>query len=113
MAKTKLNTLKQAHGKEEDFKPTTLEQIWGYNANSRYNTTTASEYESQLNEMTRTDLEDKSRQYGLVVVQDTVRLRANLLKEFNQFMSSLRVPKSSIKQLTLDEQAKKILAEGR
>lgn len=102
----------ETHGKEETFVPTTLDEIMGYNPLSKYSTLEGSVYEERLREMNRTELEDEARRIGTFIVEDTVRLREGLLKEFNGFVNSLRMPKHTTKPISLSKEAEKILKEG-
>ena len=47
----KLQSLSQTHGKEEgNFKPTTLDQIWGDDGVSKYGTLNEAEYIKKIDE---------------------------------------------------------------
>lgn len=105
----------ETHGKVEtpETKPTTLEQIWGYNALGRYGTTDAAVYAEKLKDMNRADLESEARKYGVVVVEDSRRLIGNLQRAFEGFVSSLNKPVNKIQPSSISDEARKILAEGR
>jgi hypothetical protein len=100
-------------GKEETFEPTTLDEIMGFNQMSRYNTLSLEDYQKKLDEMNRADLEQEARYVGAIIVESTERLRANLVKEFNSYINSLRRPKHISKPITISKEVEKILKEGR
>lgn len=106
----------EVHGKVEspDLKPTTLEQVWGYNEMSRYGTKSESEYEQSLLGMNRPELESQARKMGVVVVENSERIRGKLIAEFRQHFASLQKPVNppAYPQKISDE-VRKILAEGR
>ena len=105
----------ECHGKDEEtFQPTLLEQVWGESSTSKYGTLDAAEYEKRLSEMTRADLEAHARQLGVMITENTQRLRDKLMGEFRTFASLVRKP--TIKPqppIKGSEAAKKVLAEGR
>jgi hypothetical protein len=105
--------LMESTGKEETFEPTNLDQIMGYNQLSRYNTAEASSYEESLKEMNRTDLEEEARRVGVVILEDTQRLRLSLAKEFTVFFDAIRKPRHISKPIKISKDVEKILKEGR
>jgi hypothetical protein len=115
MSKKKFNH--QAHGKfeDEEMAPTTLDQVWnGFNELSEYGTLDKAEYEQQLAEMNRTDLHAHARAKGLVPIDNTERLKKNLVQKFDAYAFYLRkpikkspTPKAPTKDITA------ILSEGR
>lgn len=111
---SKINSLTQTHAKVEASKPTSLDEIWGFNPLSRYQTFNESEYESNLKEMTRADLENHARAVGSIIVEDSERIRKELMKLFRAYISSLKKPTPlSTSNLKLTPDAKKVLNEGR
>lgn len=103
----------ETHGKVESTQPTTLEQVWGFNELSRYGTLNSSEYEKQLKDMTRSDLESHARKVGVVILENSERLRGALLKEFTSYVVSLRKPAAIQSNTQLTPEALKVLREGR
>jgi hypothetical protein len=108
-----MKELKETHGKVEGA-PTTLEQIWGFNELAKYGTLDEAKYKEQVDEMNRTDLETHARRVGVVIVESSIRLKENLLKEFKNYVFYLRKPATQAKtQPELSKEVKKILSEGR
>lgn len=112
--KSKTKKIHQAHGKEENFQPTTLEQIWGDTGMGKYKTLNESEYSNSLKDMNKSDLQAHAAKVGVIPVDNREMLTKRLLKEFKTHVASFRKPKD------LDEKAfkpsknlLKILAEGR
>ena len=107
----------ETHGKveEEKFEPTLLEQVWGGdNSLSRYGTLNEEEYTKRVNEMTRADLESHARQMGVVIVENSPRLKEKLLGEFRSYLSLVRKPIThTYPKISLSDAAKKVLSEGR
>jgi hypothetical protein len=115
----------ETHGKIEDLSPATsmptrAEQLWGgFNELARYGTLKEEEYESQLNDMNRTDMEAHARRVGVLVVESSARLKESLKKEFRIYVSTLNRPSHLTngavvtKKPLLTDEVKKILAEGR
>ena len=64
-ATAKLDSLKQAHGKDEttkSFKPMTMEQVWGGDGTGKkYSTLDSAKYQEELAAFTRNDLHKKGR----------------------------------------------------
>ena len=112
---TKLSALKQTHGKEANsFEITSLDQIWGSGDNTKFGTTSESEFIGKLQDMTRADLENFARKHGSIIVESSERIRAELLKVFRNYVSLLQKPttKPVGKQLVSPE-VQRILNEGR
>lgn len=112
--KGKLDTMHQAHGKAENFQPTTLDQIWGDTGTSKYGTMDKVVYEQQLQEMNKADLQAHATKVGLVPVDDRNRLIKRLLHEFTLHVDAYRHPSAPAKApVVVSSEVAKILAEGR
>jgi hypothetical protein len=104
------------HGKIETTQPTTLEQLWGGKGLNKYNTMDNLEYEKQLDEMNKSDLQAHSVNIaGVIPVDDREILKKRLMKEFNLHVASYNVPKYSPTKPNMKklEKAARIVAEGR
>ena len=114
MGRKKLNQLVQVHGKTETFEPTTLDQIFGDTGLSRYGTTNVEEYEAQLKEMNKSDLQTHATKVGLVPIDDRERLTKRLIYEFKVHVAAYRKPLFKKDGPTkVSKEVAKILAEGR
>lgn len=111
--KPSLEQLSQSHGKEENVQPTSLDQIWGDTGISKYKTLNRDEYQSQINDMNKSDLQTHATKVGLVPIDDMKMLRGRLVKEFDKHVSSYRTPKSTKDSENLSKDALKILGEGK
>ena len=111
--KTGLSKLSQAHGKVEKVQPSSLDQSWGDTGISKYNTLDRGVYQTQIDNMNKSDLQTHATKVGLVPVDDSGVLRKRLLREFNKHVAAYRVPESSTKTVKLDDEAMKILGEGK
>jgi len=112
--RVKLEDLNQVHGKEEKFRPTTLDQIWGDTGHSKYNTLEESEYEDSLGEMNKSDLQTHATQVGIIPVDNRDMLAQRLIREFRNHVNSFRAPlESRQSNKTVSKEVRKILAEGR
>lgn len=103
----------ETNGREESFEPTNLEQIMGFNELNRYNTLDASVYEMNLSEMNGVDLQDEARRVGAMILEDPVRLRNSLKKEFEGYIASLHRPRIKSKPIVITKEVADILKEGR
>ncbi len=110
----KLKTLKQVDGKKENFKPTTLDQVWGDTGISKYNTLQETEYTERLNSYNKSDLQAHAISVGLVPVDDRDRLTQRLVKEFRKHANNYRIPQTETNVSSkISPEIKKILDEGR
>ena len=92
---TKLESLNQTHAKEDTNQITSLDELWGYNRTSRYNTIDEKEYAANLRDMTRSALENHARALGSIIVEGTGRIRNDLMKLFRAYVLSLKKPTPS------------------
>ena len=110
----KIDSLSQAHGKEEKHQPTTLDQIWGDSGMSKYKTLNEEEYEQQLRDFSRADLQAHAVKVGLIPIDNSDQLRKRLLTEFRKYASVYKAPIHAKKdEKPLSKQAMKILNEGK
>ena len=113
-SKGKLNSLSQAHGKNSDAEPRTLDQIWGDDGVWKYNTMNADKYKTQLDEYNLTDLQRHASKLGIIPVESRARLQDTLLKEFRKHISNYNIPADDKDQVReVSEEVSKILREGR
>lgn len=104
----------ETHGKIDSTQPTSLDQVWGYNALAQFGTTDEADYQKQLDDMLRIDLETHARRQGVMVCESTARLREKLLNNFRSFVALLNKPADAKKTtMTPDQATLKVLAEGR
>jgi hypothetical protein len=111
--KRKIEDLSQTHGKLEDIKYTSLEQIWGDTGISKYKTTNIEEYISFLNEMNKSDLQTHANKIGLVPIDNRETLTKRLVSEFRKYVSTFKMPNDRNNSIDLDKKSKDVLAEGR
>jgi len=110
---TKLNQMSQAHGKEEKYQATTLDQIWGDDGMGKYKTLDAVKYEEQIRMMSKSELQLHSTQVGLIPVDNRETLTSRLVREFKKHVASYRQPAQSKKKpKPISPEAMKILKEG-
>ena len=114
MTRKTLKELTQIDGKNETFKPTTLDQIWGDNGLTKYGTMDEDEYANQLKEMTKSDIQAHATKVGLVPVDDRERLVKRLMHEFKLYVSAYRHPSTTPPvQPNITPDVAKILSGGR
>ena len=111
----KLNEMSQAHGKAENFQPTTLDQIWGDTGLSKYGTLDENEYKTKLDDMSKSDIYAHAASLGIVPVDNRDLLVRTLMKEFLKFSSAYKRPTQDAKNSPQDipPEVLKILSEGR
>lgn len=104
----------QTHAKEERFQPTTLDQIWGDNGNTKYGTTDLEVYINKISDMNKSDLQTHANLIGLVPVDDREILTRKLVSEFKKYVSGFTRPLSSPKAPPfVSKEVARILAEGK
>ena len=109
-----MKNLSQAHGKEEKFEPTTLEQIWGDDGSSAYGTLNENQYTNQVDEMNMSDLQTHASTVGIIPIDNRHTLRERLLREFRKHVSSYKKPVHEAQPTSqVDPEVLKILSEGR
>ena len=111
--KTKLDNMMQTHGKIEDIQYKTLDQIWGDNVKSKYQTSNENEYVNFLNDMNKTDLQSHANKIGLVPIDNRETLTKRLVAEFKKHVSLFNIPKSKDSTVNLNKKAKDTLSEGK
>ena len=112
--KKSLGDLSQTHGKVETFQPTTLDQVWGESANTKYGTTDLNDYIRRLDGMNTTDLQTHCHIIGFVPVDDRVTLMKKLIGEFRKHVSAFQKPTNQPPHnRPPSDEVKKILSEGR
>ena len=87
-----VKNLSQTHGKEENFEPTTLEQIWGDDGSSAYGTLSETTYEDRLDDMNMSDLQTHASTVGIIPIDNRHTLRERLMREFRKHISSYKKP---------------------
>lgn len=109
-----IKNLSQAHGKEEKFEATTLEQIWGDDGSTTYGTLNENQYANQLDDMNMSDLQTHASTVGIIPIDNRNTLRERLLRDFRKHVSSYKKPVHSPESpANLDSETTKILSEGR
>ena len=105
----------QAHGKEEKFKATTLDQVWGDTGMTKYGHQDEGKYAQSLTEMNKSDLQAHAHYVGLVPVDNRELLTKRLMQEFRKYASQFRKPQDPTPSINpnLSAEARRILSEGR
>ncbi len=111
--KKNISDMTQTHGKVDDFKPTTLDQIWGDDGFSRYKTLNEDQYREFLSEMSKTDLRAHSHKVGVVPIDNRETLEKKLMAEFLKHINSYKVPNTKKIQADISSEAINILKEGK
>ena len=109
-----IKNLSQAHGKEEKFEPTTLEQIWGDDGSTTYGTLNENQYANQLDDMNMSDLQTHASTVGIIPIDNRSTLRERLLRDFRKHVSSYKKPTHETQSpRDVNPETIKILSEGR
>ena len=112
--KANLESLSQTHGKEEKFRPTSLDQIWGDKGTWKYSTMDENEYRAMVENMPRSDLSAHAQKVGLIPISDRTQLIKRLTVEFKRHIMAYRTPQvDGGKNNPISSEAEKILKEGR
>ena len=111
---TKMDNMTQAHGKVEEYEPSTLEQIWGSDGMDTYNTLDVGDYETQLNGMAKVDMQAHATKVGLIPIDNMDILKGRLIKQFKNHVNTYRKPKiQKNNDPRLTKELKNILGEGK
>ena len=111
--KKQISELSQTHGKVEDFKPTTLDQIWGDDGLSKYQTLDEVQYRNFLSGMNRSDLHAHCSKAGIIPIDNRDLLERKLIGEFQKYVSSYRAPNQKKIESNISKEAIEILKEGK
>ena len=116
-AKTvKLEEMNQTDGmvQEENYEPSSLDQVWGDDGTDKYKTLDINTYEKVLANMSKSDLKNEAIRVGLLPIDNHEQLRSRLTREFNAHVASYRKPDNPNNQVQLyDEEVMKLLGEGK
>jgi hypothetical protein len=114
--KNKLEELSETNAKVEDFKPTSLDQIWGDRGTSKYGTLDPEKYAEKLRGLNKTDLFAHARSIGIMPNDNYDLLLRKLKEEFLAHINAYRRPSSNTTVAgakKISPQVLKILSEGR
>ena len=109
-----IKNISQAHGKKENFEPTTLEQIWGDDGSTTYGTLNENQYANRLDDMNMSDLQTHASTVGIIPIDNRSTLRERLLRDFRKHVSSYKKPTHQTQSpRDVNPETIKILSEGR
>jgi hypothetical protein len=115
--KKKVEDMSQTHGKDDkNFTATSLDQIWGDDGKSKYNTLDEEKYVKGVKEMSKTDLQAHAAQIGLIPIDNRENLEKRLIREFKRHVSSYQAPTDLMKSnnpTSVSKKAQNILGEGK
>lgn len=110
----KIANMSQTHGKVEEFKPSTLDQIWGDTGLSKYQTFDLEKYEEYIRELNKTDLQAHASKVGVIPTDSVEMTRKRLLAQFRKHVSNYRTPNANpSKPSLISKEVRKILEEGK
>ncbi len=116
--KTEAKEMIQTHAMEEkeEFEKTTLDQVWGDEGLSRYNTMEEEVYLDQIKFMNRSDLHSHAISIGILPIDNRDILVARLTREFRKHILSYQKPKKKTpakRKAKLSSKARRVLSEGK
>lgn len=110
----KVKELSQAHGKVEQFEPSTLDQVWGSDGTETYATMNEVKYTEQLNGMAKVDMQAHATKVGLIPIDNMEVLKTRLMKQFRSHVNLYRRPKTTTAPgPKLTKEIRSILSEGK
>lgn len=114
MARTKKKEQLQAHGKQETFRPTSLDDIVRGEKYSIYKTQDTTEYTRYIRTLDNADLMIHARKVGLVPTNNRVQVERELLRRFKASLFS-NPPKRNKNDLSgsTEEELFRLLESGR
>lgn len=118
--KKSIKEVSQTHGKLEEannYRPTTLDQIWGDTGHWKYDTMDANDYEKSIRKMAKVDLQSHASRVGIIPIDNREVLSTRLVREFKKHVTLYRYPQdkspSDINSKTdISNLARKVLEEG-
>jgi hypothetical protein len=120
MARKKLTQVNGKVEKKDASQFSTLDQVWGDTGSSKYGTLNEDEYQVEINEMTRSDVELHAAKQGIMPGRDLKTTRKRLMTAFKQHVSAFNRPASieplqpkTKKEKDKYKAAMSILSEGR
>ena len=116
-AKKNVKEITHTHAKEENFEPSTLDQVWGDTGLGKYKTFDESIYRERLDNMAKTDLQAHATRVGLVPIDNRSTLTQRLMREFRKHINlfkptNIKISKSIAKD-SLPLGVRKTLDEGK
>lgn len=110
--KKSVKNLKIVDAKVEDFKPTTLDQVWG-EASTGYQTNDSEEYQNFLKELGTADLQAHAIKSGVLPTESRERTVKRLIAKFKQSVAENRPLPAGKASKSPSEEIRRILSEGR
>lgn len=107
-----MKKLKQIDGKING--PKTLDQVWGDDGTSKYQTMDEEEYKERINEMNNSEMQNHAYSVGLLPHDNREILASRLIREFRNHVSQYQVTNYNLPKYKAPSKAvRDILAEGR
>jgi len=115
--KAKAKEMIQTHAMEEEqkFEKTTLDQVWGDEGLSKYETLEESDYLGQIKFLNRSDLHSHAITIGILPIDNRDILISRLTREFRKHVLSYQKPKKKTLakgRAKLSQNARRVLSEG-
>ncbi len=115
--KAKAKEMIQTHAMEEEekFEKTTLDQVWGDEGLSKYETLEESDYLDQIKFLNRSDLHSHAITIGILPIDNRDILISRLTREFRKHVLSYQKPKKKTLakgKAKLSQKARRVLSEG-
>ena len=117
--KVQLKDMSQTDGmaleeNQEEFVPSTLNQVWGDDGQGLYKTMDINVYEQVLANMSKADLKNEATRVGLLPIDNMEQLKNRLVREFKVHVSSYRRPPQKPRSIQdVPDKIRKILEEGK
>jgi hypothetical protein len=116
--KIKIEEMSQTDGmavdeSQEEFVPSTLDQVFGDDGTAKYKTLNNEVYEQVLNNMSKADMKSEAIRVGLLPIDNVDQLKNRLMREFTAHVSSYKRPSIKIQDTPVSDESRKILEEGR
>ena len=114
--KRKLDNLTETDGmavEEEKYEPSSLDQVWGDDGLSKYNTLDQKKYDEKLGDMSKADLKQEAIRVGLLPIDNMEQLKLRPQKQFKVHASSYKRPFKTYTPTKVSKEVQKILDEGK
>lgn len=111
--KRKIQEMNQVDGRDhaKEFKRQSVDEIFGYEK-SKFPSNNAKQYEADLKQMNKYDLNQIALSLGMLPIDDKFVLIERIMIQFNQHNSAISAARNTPNQLKISQEGIDILSEG-
>lgn len=112
----KLEALSETDGmavEKESYEPSSLDQVWGDDGLSKYQTMDHEKYQEKIDDMSKADLKNEAIRVGLLPIDNMVQLKLRLERQFRVHIGGYKKPFKTYTPTRASREVQKILGEGK